>query len=63
MECDKRNDLVLSYLRRQVEQAEAEIAIRTEENPDSRRKALDDARTQLAESRKELVEHCTRHGC
>jgi hypothetical protein len=62
MECATRNYLVLSYLRSQVERAEAEIAVKTQADAD-RQKALDEARSHMAASRRELLDHCHQHGC
>jgi len=62
MECEKRNYLVLSYLRSQAEKAAAETAAKGEVNT-SRQKALDEARRHMAASRRELLDHCYQHGC
>ena len=62
MECPTRNYLVLSYLRSQADQAEAESASEKAQDAAARQRILESAR-QLFARRKELLDHCDRHGC
>jgi hypothetical protein len=63
MECATRNHLVLSYMRCRAEKDQAEKAARIDTGITRLQKALEAARSQVTMSRKELLEHCDRHGC
>jgi hypothetical protein len=63
MECAKRNDLVLSYLRSQVDQVEVERCAQRAKDYVTRTLLLEMAQAALVARRKALLEHCERHGC
>lgn len=63
MECPTRDELVLSYLRSQADQADAESAVQKSSDSADHSRILETARRQFLERRKELLDHCAEHGC
>jgi hypothetical protein len=63
MDCSTRNSLVWSYLRSEVDHADAESAVRAAAESADRDRILLVARAEMIARRKALLEHCEQHGC